>query len=183
MNPIGSSRARLSSSPIERGCSPGPLVTQEGLGRPGVSLIRHLLCHEFRDRSVVALINADPPPMSYRLHCHGNQEQQGRAQRTNYAKRDTAIAAESGTATREIWSLSPTGFYSRSPQPAAFGCRLPQADIGRGWDREIPQQLHTLKPSLLSFVTLRTPKTTFSGKCFVALLSVASSVSLDPQSS
>ena len=39
--------------------------------------------------------------------------------------------AESGTAMREVWSLSPTGFYSRSSQPAEFGCGLSQTDISR----------------------------------------------------
>ena len=38
MNPIGCSRTRLSSSSLGRGRSPGPPVTQEALGRPGVSI-------------------------------------------------------------------------------------------------------------------------------------------------
>jgi hypothetical protein len=41
MNPTGSSRIRLSSSPHGRGRFPGPLITQEALGRPGVSLSCH----------------------------------------------------------------------------------------------------------------------------------------------
>ena len=59
MNPIGRSRARLSFSPLGRARSPGLLVAQEALGRPGFSLSCH--CYESRSLSVLALANPDPP--------------------------------------------------------------------------------------------------------------------------
>jgi hypothetical protein len=132
MNPIGCSRrTRLASLP----CSPGPLCNT-GSSRLARCFSEPPLCHESRNpsASTFALANAGPHSFPDRVFivfiatAIGN----GTDGLTNKLREaDHRHTVESGTATREVWSLSLTGFYSRSSQPAEFGCGLSQTDISR----------------------------------------------------
>jgi hypothetical protein len=92
------------------------------------------LCYEPRNPSVLALANPDPlPSPSHILSPPLVLPQQLETARTgsvnHLREAGHPHTAESEIATREVWSLSPTGFYSRSSQPAEFYCGLSQTDI------------------------------------------------------
>jgi hypothetical protein len=92
------------------------------------------LCYESHNPSILAFANPDPPPSpSHILSPPLVLPQQLETARTGSVNQLREAGhrhtVESGTATREVWSLSPTGFYSRSSQPAEFYCGLSQTDI------------------------------------------------------
>jgi hypothetical protein len=132
MNPIGRSRTRLSSSPLDA-------AALQVSGNTGTSRLTRCfsklpLCYESRNPSVLALANPDPlPSPSHILSPSLVLPQQLETARTGSVNQLREAGhrhtVESGTATREVWSLSPTGFYSRSSQPAEFYCGLSQTDI------------------------------------------------------
>jgi hypothetical protein len=105
-----------------------------GTSRPARCSSELLLRYESRDPSALALANAgpSPPPRHILSSSLVSPQQLGTAQTgsTNQlCEAGHRHTVESGTATQEVWSLSLTRFYSRSSQPAEFGCGLSHADI------------------------------------------------------
>jgi hypothetical protein len=107
------------------------------LSRCGPGSSRLIVCfyelplyYELRNPSVLALANADPPPSPSHpiafvgIAAHLETARTGSANQLHEAGHRHTV--ESGTATRDVWPLSPTKFYSRSPSPLSLVVGYPK---------------------------------------------------------